>query len=100
MTLFGRGVAWLDGGTHKDLYEASQFIKVIEERTGLKVACPEEVARRMKFIDDAAFKKLIDPNPVMEYQRYLTSISTSHFFCAIGQTPFGLGTGLCAGIAR
>ena len=72
---FGRGVAWLDGGTHQDLYEASQFIKVIEERTGLKVACPEEVAWRMGFIDDAAFERLIDPNPVTDYQRYLRSIS-------------------------
>jgi glucose-1-phosphate thymidylyltransferase len=75
VTQFGRGVAWLDGGTHQDLYEASQFIKVIEERTGLKVACPEEVAWRMKFIDDAAFDRLIDPNPVTDYQRYLRSIS-------------------------
>ena len=75
VTQFGRGVAWLDGGTHQDLYEASQFIKVIEERTGLKVACPEEVAWRMGFIDDAAFERLIDPNPVTDYQRYLRSIS-------------------------
>jgi glucose-1-phosphate thymidylyltransferase len=77
VTQFGRGVAWLDGGTHQDLYEASQFIKVIEERTGLKVACPEEVAWRMKFIDEAAFGRLIDPNPVTDYQRYLRSISAT-----------------------
>lgn len=75
VTLFGRGVAWLDGGTHRDLYEASQFIKVIEERTGLKVACPEEVAWRMNFIDQAAFERLIDPIPVTDYQRYLRALS-------------------------
>jgi glucose-1-phosphate thymidylyltransferase len=74
VTLFGRGVAWLDGGTHQDLFEASQFVKVIEERTGLKIACPEEVAWRMKFIDRAAFEGLIDPEPKTEYQRYLRSL--------------------------
>jgi glucose-1-phosphate thymidylyltransferase len=72
--LFGRGVAWLDGGTHQDLFEASQFVKVIEERTGLKIACPEEVAWRMKFIDQAAFEELIDAKPKTEYQRYLRSL--------------------------
>lgn len=75
--LFGRGIAWLDGGTHRDLHDASHFIKVIEERTGLKVACPEEVAWRMKFIDRAAFKALIDPVPVTEYQRYLHALLES-----------------------
>jgi glucose-1-phosphate thymidylyltransferase len=75
VTLFGRGVTWLDGGTHRDLFEASQFIKVIEERTGLKVACPEEAAWRMNFIDRAAFERLIDPIPVTDYQRYLRALS-------------------------
>jgi glucose-1-phosphate thymidylyltransferase len=75
VTLFGRGVAWLDGGTHQDLFEASQFVKVIEERTGLKIACPEEVAWHMKFIDQTAFEKLIDPEPKTEYQRYLRSLA-------------------------
>ena len=69
--LIGRGVAWLDGGTHADLFEASQFIKVVEERTGLKVACPEEIAYRMKFIDRAQFAELVDDSPKTEYQRYL-----------------------------
>lgn len=74
VNLLGRGVAWLDGGTHRDLFEASQFVKVIEERTGLKIACPEEVAWRMKFIDQTAFEKLIDPKPTTDYQRYLRSL--------------------------
>ena len=74
VTLFGRGIAWLDGGTHRDLYEASQFIKVIEERTGLKVSCPEEVAWRKGYIDDAGFAALIDPKPVTDYQIYLKSL--------------------------
>jgi glucose-1-phosphate thymidylyltransferase len=74
VTLFGRGVAWLDGGTHRDLFDASQFVKVIEERIGLKIACPEEVAWHMKFIDQIAFEKLIDPELKTEYQRYLRSL--------------------------
>jgi glucose-1-phosphate thymidylyltransferase len=72
--LFGRGVAWLDGGTHRDLFEAAQFVKVVEERTGLKIACPEEVALRMKFIDQSAFELLIDPHPKTDYQLYLRSL--------------------------
>jgi glucose-1-phosphate thymidylyltransferase len=78
--LLGRGVAWLDGGTHRALFEASQFIKVIEERTGLKIACPEEIAWRMGYIDDAAFQRLVDLSHATEYQRYLQSlVATRHW---------------------
>lgn len=70
----GRGVAWLDGGTHADLFEASQFIKVVEERTGLKIACPEEVAWRRGFVDDRTFAGLIDAKQSTDYQRYLKSL--------------------------
>jgi glucose-1-phosphate thymidylyltransferase len=75
--LLGRGTAWLDGGTHRDLFEASQFIKVIEERTGLKVGCPEEVAWRMGFIDDESFRRLVDVPRPTEYQRRLQSLLAS-----------------------
>jgi len=71
---FGRGVAWLDGGTHSDLYEASQFIKVLEDRTGLKIACPEEVAWRMSYIDRDGFARLIDLKQSTDYQVYLQSL--------------------------
>jgi len=70
----GRGVAWLDGGTHADLFEAGQFIKVVEERTGLKVACPEEIAYRMGFIDRAGLAELVDDSPKTEYQKYLKDL--------------------------
>jgi len=51
--VFGRGIAWLDTGTHESLMQAGQFIEVIEKRQGLKIGCIEEVAYNMGFIDDA-----------------------------------------------
>ena len=56
--VLGRGVAWLDTGTHKSLMQAGQFIEVIEDRQGLKIGCIEEVAHEMGFIDDAQLEKL------------------------------------------
>jgi glucose-1-phosphate thymidylyltransferase len=70
----GRGVAWLDGGTPEDLYEAGQFVKVIQERTGLRVACPEEIAYRRGFIDRAAFRRLAELVPASEYKAYLLRV--------------------------
>ena len=59
--LLGRGFAWLDTGTHDSLMEAGQFIETIEKRQGLKVACLEEIAYRMKYIDKTQLKKLAEP---------------------------------------
>jgi glucose-1-phosphate thymidylyltransferase len=70
----GRGVAWLDGGTPEDLYEAAQFVKVVQERTGLRVACPEEIAYRRGFIDRAAFTRLADLAPTSAYKAYLLHV--------------------------
>ena len=71
----GRGTAWLDTGTQKSLLEASQFIETIENRQGLKVACPEEIAFRQGWIDSSQLKKLIMPN---EYGIYLSQLLSSH----------------------
>ena len=67
----GRGTAWLDGGTPQDLYEAAHFVRVIEDRTGLKISCPEEIAWRMGFIDHNALMALAEEFPPCEYRDYL-----------------------------
>jgi glucose-1-phosphate thymidylyltransferase len=71
MELFGRGMAWLDTGTHESLHEASSFIETIEKRQGLKVACPEEIAWRMGYISADDLRALAGPMRASAYGRYL-----------------------------
>ena len=72
--LLGRGVAWLDTGTHKSLLDAGAFIETIESRQGLKVACLEEIAYSAEFISKEQFSKLINEYPKNEYRNYLETI--------------------------
>ena len=72
----GRGMAWLDTGTHEALLEASHFIETIERRQGLKIACPEEIAYRMKFIDAAQLEALAKPLEKSAYGEYLRRVIT------------------------
>jgi len=72
--VMGRGMAWLDTGTHESLLEASQYIETIERRQGLKIACPEEIAFRMRYIDAAQLEKLGGAMAKNGYGRYLLSI--------------------------
>jgi glucose-1-phosphate thymidylyltransferase len=72
----GRGMAWLDTGTHEALLEASHFIETIERRQGLKIACPEEIAYRMKFIDAAQLEALAKPLEASGYGEYLRRVLT------------------------
>ncbi|MEF3192073.1 MAG: glucose-1-phosphate thymidylyltransferase RfbA [Campylobacterales bacterium] len=69
--VMGRGFAWLDTGTHESLLEASNFIEVIEKRQGLKVACLEEIAWEMGYIDDHQLKKLAERLKKSQYGLYL-----------------------------
>jgi glucose-1-phosphate thymidylyltransferase len=70
----GRGTAWLDTGTHEALLQAANFVQVIEERQGLKVACIEEIAFRMGYISDADLRRLAQPMERSGYGRYLMRI--------------------------
>lgn len=69
--LMGRGMAWLDTGTHESLLDASQFIQTIEKRQGLKIACLEEIAWRNGWIDDDKLRQLMKPLLKSEYGSYL-----------------------------
>ena len=71
-----RGMAWLDTGTHEALLEAAHFIETIERRQGLKIACPEEIAYRMGFIDAAQLEALAAPLEKSGYGQYLRRVLT------------------------
>jgi glucose-1-phosphate thymidylyltransferase len=72
--VMGRGYAWLDTGTHESLLEASQFIATLEHRQGLKIACPEEIAFRMGWIDRSRLAELAAPLSKNAYGRYLQQL--------------------------
>jgi len=76
---FGRGMAWLDTGTHETLLEASAFIETIERRQGLKVACPEEIALRMGYIGSGDVVKLAEAMGSSSYAVYLKRLIAEEF---------------------
>jgi glucose-1-phosphate thymidylyltransferase len=78
--VMGRGIAWLDTGTHESLLEASLFIETIEKRQGLKVASPEEVAYRMQYIDAAALEQLANRYIKNAYGQYLKMLLTEQVY--------------------
>jgi glucose-1-phosphate thymidylyltransferase len=80
VVVMGRGHAWLDTGTHESLIEASLFISTIEKRQGLKVSCPEEIAWRMGWIDDAGLEDLAKPLAKNGYGQYLLELLRERVF--------------------
>ena len=78
--LMGRGMAWLDTGTHDSLLEAAQFVQTIERRQGLKVCCPEEIAYRQGFIDAAQLERLAVPLAKSGYGKYLKDMLKEQVF--------------------
>ena len=82
--LLGRGFVWLDTGTHAALLEASQFIQTLEQRQGLRVACPEEIALRLGYISLEQFKHLAERYVKSSYGEYLSKVADS--IAATGKT--------------
>ena len=76
----GRGMAWLDTGTHESLLEASQYIETIERRQGLKVACPEEIAYRQQWISATDVEALAQPMRKNAYGQYLIRMLTETLY--------------------
>lgn len=72
--IMGRGYAWLDTGTHGSLLDAGNYVRIIEERQGLKIACPEEIAWRQGFIDDARLEEIAGPLVKSGYGTYLLNL--------------------------
>ncbi|MCP3472173.1 glucose-1-phosphate thymidylyltransferase RfbA [Bradyrhizobium sp. CCGUVB1N3] len=75
--VLGRGFAWLDTGTHASLVEASHFVQILEQRQGLRIACPEEIALRRGYISLEAFNRVAEKTSKSSYGEYLKSVARS-----------------------
>ena len=78
--IMGRGYAWLDTGTHDSLLDAGQFIATLERRQGLKIACPEEIAWRQRWIDAAQLQQLAQPLAKNGYGQYLLRVLSEKIY--------------------
>ena len=80
VTRLGRGYAWLDTGTHESLHEASSFVRTIEHRTGIKIACPEEIGFELGYLSEERLRARADQLGDTEYARYLRRISSRRMY--------------------
>jgi glucose-1-phosphate thymidylyltransferase len=80
--IMSRGLAWLDTGTHESLLEAATFVRTIERRQGLNIACPEEIAYRLGFIDAEQLERLAAPISKSGYGKYLLGLLSGPYFAA------------------
>ena len=76
VSIIGRGVAWLDAGTHESLLQASSFVHAVEERQGMMISCPEEIAFRMGYITASELHALGTVMENNQYGQYLISLAT------------------------
>lgn len=82
--VLGRGVAWLDAGTHQSLMQAAQFVQAVQERQGLMISCPEEIAFRLGFIDSTQVKALANEMGNNQYSEYLLNLVQEDPFPPLG----------------
>lgn len=82
-----RGMAWLDTGTHDSLLDAGLFVQTIERRQGLKIACPEEIAYRLGYINTEQLEKLAQPVRKSGYGQYLLSLQAEPQFASEANQP-------------
>ncbi len=78
--IMGRGFAWLDTGTHASLLDAGNYVRITEERQGLKICCPEEIAWRLRYIDDAKLRAVAEPLRKSGYGEYLLNLLENRSF--------------------
>ena len=86
----GRGYAWFDAGTHESLLQAGEFVRTIQQRQGFQIACPEEIAHALGWIDAAQVKRLAQPLCKSDYGRYLLDVVLARETWSMGEREFDL----------
>jgi glucose-1-phosphate thymidylyltransferase len=80
VSVMGRGIAWLDAGTHESLLQAANFVQAVEDRQGMMISCPEEIAYRLGYIDEERLRVLAAEMDSNQYGQYLLRLASSQEF--------------------